>query len=131
MSILNEKIVYYRRLNSLTQCELAERLGVSTAAVSKWEQNVSCPDISLLPRIADIFSISIDELFGNRIIKEPIYDFVDSVPWEDDGKMRIAIFYGKKLMHQSKYEIAQGLNQFDFHFDSPMSINGVCKYNKE
>ena len=47
-SILGLKIAYYRKLNGLTQEELAEKVGVSTQAVSKWEQQLSCPDIMLL-----------------------------------------------------------------------------------
>lgn len=65
-SILGLKIAYYRKLHGLTQEELAEKAGVSTQAVSKWEQQISCPDIMLLPELANIFRITIDELFGLR-----------------------------------------------------------------
>ena len=51
----------------MTQDGLAEMLGVSSQAVSKWENDISCPDIMLLPHISDIFQVSIDELFS----KEP------------------------------------------------------------
>lgn len=129
--IVNEKIAYYRKVNCLTQSELAEKLGVSTAAVSKWEQKNSCPDISLLPQIAELFSVSIDELFGKKTVKEPVYDFVNSAPWSDDRKIRIALFCGKKLMKQSQYEIEKGFNEINFHFDSPSSINGVCKFTNK
>ena len=47
----------------LTQNEIAKRLGVTCQAVSKWENNVSAPDISLLPEIAALLGVSIDELF--------------------------------------------------------------------
>ena len=55
-----------RRLRGVTQQELAERLGVSKAAVSKWEVGQSMPDVALLPRIAAYFSLTLDELFGYR-----------------------------------------------------------------
>lgn len=54
----------YRKENGVTQAELAEYLGVSPQAVSKWEQEASIPDIYLIPKIAFFFSISIDTLFG-------------------------------------------------------------------
>ena len=47
---------------NLTQDQLAEQMGVSSQAVSKWENDLSCPDISLLPSLSDLFGISIDEL---------------------------------------------------------------------
>ena len=94
------KIAYYRKLNGLTQKELAEKLGVSGQAVSKWEQQISCPDIMLLPHIAAVFGISIDELFGIEHRKEIVYSLVESVPWRDDGKLRFAVFEGKKLIDQ-------------------------------
>ena len=128
-----DTISYYRKLYSMTQEELSRQLGISAQAVSKWEQGLSSPDISLLPLIADVFHISIDELFGRRLQTEPVFDLVDSVPWEDDGKIRIAVFHGKKLMHQSENELSQGVNTINVHFDngSLYKINGICKLNKE
>lgn len=57
-------ITKYRKENGITQAELAEYLGVSPQAVSKWEQEISVPDIYLIPKIAYFFNISIDTLFG-------------------------------------------------------------------
>ena len=59
---LGTRIAEQRRKMNLTQDQLAERMGVSSQAVSKWENDLSCPDISLLPSLADLFGISIDEL---------------------------------------------------------------------
>ena len=55
-----------RKALSLTQEELARRLGVTKAAVSKWELGQSMPDAALLPSIAAQFALSIDELFDWR-----------------------------------------------------------------
>lgn len=60
---LGSKIRKLRFRASLTQEQLADRLGISAQAVSKWENAVAMPDISLLPELSDIFGISIDELF--------------------------------------------------------------------
>lgn len=63
---LGERIKYHRKRLGLTQEQLADRLGVSAQAVSKWENNQSCPDISILPEIADLFGITVDELLGKE-----------------------------------------------------------------
>lgn len=128
MFILNEKISYYRRICGITQSELAEKLGISSAAVSKWEQGTSCPDVALLPQLSDLLNVSIDELFGRHSSKEPVYDFVDSVPWNDDGKTRMALFKGKKLMRQNEYDFECGTHRFSFRFDGVVTVSGVCKY---
>ena len=51
-----------RRERGMTQNDLAEKMGVTDKAVSKWERDLSCPDIYSLPRLAEIFDISVDEL---------------------------------------------------------------------
>ena len=62
-NVIKEK----RKVLGLTQKDLAEKLGVSDKAVSKWERNESLPDISLVPQIAFVLDISIDYLFcGNN-----------------------------------------------------------------
>ena len=61
---LGKRIVSNRKRMGLTQDQLAEKLGVTAQAVSKWENDQSCPDITMLPRLAEIFGISTDELLG-------------------------------------------------------------------
>ncbi len=60
---VSERIRKYRRDNGISQQVLADLLGVTPQTVSKWEQRKSCPDILLLPRIAQILSCSIDDFF--------------------------------------------------------------------
>ena len=55
-------LVILRKKNGLRQKELAERLSVSTSAVSKWENGKNLPDMMMLSRIADILQVSCDEL---------------------------------------------------------------------
>ncbi len=131
-SIPGNRIAYYRRLNAMTQEELSRKLNVSPQAVSKWEQQLSSPDIMLLPIIADVFHISIDELFGRKLQTEPVFSLVDNVPWEDDEKIRFAVFHGKKLLEQSDTKLADGTNTINVHFDygDIYKINGICKLNK-
>lgn len=59
---LGSRIAELRKAKGATQDQLAEHMGVSSQAVSKWENDLSCPDIALLPRLADYFGISIDKL---------------------------------------------------------------------
>ena len=60
-------IAALRRANGLTQKQLADQLGVSDKAVSRWERDESLPDLTLLPMIADLFHITVDELLrGER-----------------------------------------------------------------
>ncbi len=63
---LGKRIMANRKRLGLTQDQLAEKLGVSSQAVSKWENDQTCPDISMLPRLAEIFGISIDVLLGRE-----------------------------------------------------------------
>ena len=60
---IGQKIKQLRFQRSLTQDQLAERLGISAQAVSKWENAVSMPDISILPTVSEVFGVSIDDLF--------------------------------------------------------------------
>lgn len=59
---IGNRISKYRKDRGMTQEELAAKLGVSSQAVSKWENDASCPDISLLPQLCRILGISTDEL---------------------------------------------------------------------
>lgn len=61
---LNRNIIRFRKERGLTQEQLANLLNVSVSAVSKWELGNNCPNLELLPSLAEIFQISIDSLFG-------------------------------------------------------------------
>ena len=54
---IGQKIKQLRFQRSLTQDQLAERLGISAQAVSKWENAVSMPDISILPTLSEVFGV--------------------------------------------------------------------------
>ena len=59
---IGQKIKELRQENNLTQEELAEQLGVSPQAISRWENSTTYPDITLLPIIANMFDVTIDYL---------------------------------------------------------------------
>ncbi len=64
---LGKKIRQLRFKAGLTQEQLAEKLGIGAQAVSKWENAIAMPDISTLPLLAEVFGISIDDLFDLTI----------------------------------------------------------------
>ena len=100
---MNEIIAKYRKELGLTQEALAQNLGVTNQAVSKWESGQSCPDIALLPKLADLFGIPIDALFGREPPKTEL-------PWPDDGTLRVILYAGHTHVGHSRPE-AQ-----DIHF---------------
>ncbi len=70
-STLGQRISTLRHKKELTQDELAEKLGISPQAVSKWENDQTCPDISLLPLLAKILGVSVDELLSGKTSESP------------------------------------------------------------
>lgn len=61
---ISTQISRFRREKGMTQDQLADFLGVTKASVSKWENRISMPDITLLPKLATYFDVTIDELVG-------------------------------------------------------------------
>ena len=61
---IGEKIKELRRRDGRTQETVANELGVTAQAVSRWEKGICCPDLEMIPSIANYFGITIDELFG-------------------------------------------------------------------
>ena len=61
---IGKRIMTLRKGKGLTQEQLAERVSVSPQAVSKWENDVSCPDIAIIPKLAEVLGVSTDELLG-------------------------------------------------------------------
>jgi Predicted transcriptional regulators len=67
---ISERLKEYRRNKKNTQEALAEYVGISVQAVSKWERGESYPDITLLPMIATYYNVSIDELLGMGKVRQ-------------------------------------------------------------
>lgn len=59
---MGSMIAELRKQQGMTQLELAGKMGVTDKAVSKWERDLSCPDINSLPDLAEILGVSVDEL---------------------------------------------------------------------
>ena len=86
---LGKRIAANRKRLGITQDRLAEQLGVTPQAVSKWENDQSCPDIATLPKLAEIFGISVDALLGVTQSQEvPVHEaeIITEETMEKDGK---------------------------------------------
>lgn len=115
---IGETIFKLRKKKKITQEELGKFIGVSTAAVSKWESGSSYPDITFLPLLADFFGISIDELLNykvelledkvNKIIRECIVlfnskDFYTAINKSEEYILRYKNSYLLKLKMASLF----------------------------
>ena len=61
-----ERLTKLRKEKGLTQNDIADKVGVSAQAVSKWEKDLASPDIDILLKLSEIFEISMDELLGKE-----------------------------------------------------------------
>lgn len=59
---LGTTISTLRKNQGMTQLELAQQMGVTDKAVSKWERDLACPDVNSLPKLAQLLGVSVDEL---------------------------------------------------------------------
>lgn len=94
---IGKNIAKYRKAKGLTQEELGAKLGVTNQAVSKWESEVSMPDVMLLPEIATALNITLDDLYG--IAKEPekISCSADDFPAFCHQKLIELFYYNTKM----------------------------------
>lgn len=79
---LGKRIATFRKEKNLKQDDLAQKLNISPQAISKWENDLTCPDISILPELSSILGVSIDELLTGK--KE---ETVKMVPVEERKEM--------------------------------------------
>ena len=74
MKTIGEVISYQRKAQGMTQAGLAAKMNVTDKAVSKWERNLSCPDVNSLSRLADVLEIPVDELLNAKKADVPKAD---------------------------------------------------------
>lgn len=109
---IGEKIKNARKEKLMSQEALAEKLGVSVQAVSKWECGLNYPDILNLPQIADYLDISLDELLRDNFDGERE---VISQELPDDGKLRILAAIGQKVILQADKEETINISELTIH----------------
>lgn len=126
MTSLGSKIAFYRKKLSLTQEELAEKCSVTPQAVSKWENDISAPDIALIPVLAQLFGISCDELLGVeteqvRAVPQQLVDLnkvllkikVDSAEW-DKVNLNLPIMLAEPFLKNVNVSGKDALRGIDF-----------------
>ncbi len=124
---IGENIRSFRKKRNLTQEQLAEAVGVTVGAVSKWETNQSSPDINMIVLLAEFFETSIDVLLGYQLQTTHI----------KEAKERIKNFYQTKKYESGKLEVQKSLlkypNCFDIVYESARfySLHGMEQKNKE
>ena len=107
-TILAKNIYILRKQKGLTQEQLAEIMGVSYQAVSKWENEKSLPEVSILPLLADTFGCSIDALFSYQ------NNSLSEINWSDDDVIRGVVFKGRKILKASIPEDYKELEKITF-----------------
>ena len=88
---IGKRIAALRREKNLKQDDLAQMLEVSPQAVSKWENDQTCPDISLLPKLAKILGVSVDELLSDKQELQPVVTLVPEDQRKDIKDMTLRI----------------------------------------
>ena len=133
--VLAANILKYRKKSGLSQDELAQKLGVTFQAVSKWENAKAAPDITFLPIMSDIFGCYIDDLFSREVKKEIHYDHCSEFPWADDTVIRGVVCEGRKILQCKElvdrftFEIKGDAKnvQSECNIEVNGNISGTCK----
>lgn len=102
--IIGMNIMRLRKQNKWTQEQLADKTGVTFQAVSKWENGLSCPDVNLLPGLAQLFGVSIDALFGEVMGRKENTSSYTNLSWRDDDKLRVVVYKGHELLQESSVD---------------------------
>lgn len=78
---MGELISTQRKAKGMTQAELADKMGVTDKAVSKWERDLSCPDVASLGRLAGVLGVSVEELLNSSAAERPARNRENGI-WE-------------------------------------------------
>ena len=116
---IGENIKTLRKARGFTQEQLADMLGLSFQAVSKWETNANTPDISLLPAIAKVLGTSIDQLFSES--NPELWEGAELI--KDDDVIRIVQLHGHRVLKTTP------VNQ-SFPIIFPRDCNNETQYFK-
>ncbi len=66
---IGEMISSLRKEKGMTQSDLAEKMNVTDKAVSKWERNLSCPDVNSISKLAEVLGTTVEELLDTQALK--------------------------------------------------------------
>ena len=108
---IGKRIAALRREKGLKQDDLAQMLEVSPQAVSKWENDQSCPDIALLPKLAQILGVSVDELLSGKQEMQPAVTLVPEEQRKDIKDMMLRIMVDSKNGDKVRVNLPMALVQ--------------------
>ena len=94
---IGKNIAKFRKALNLTQEELGQRLGVTNQAVSKWESEVSMPDIMLLPQIADVLGVSLEDIYGITKTVKTVSVNADEFPVFCHNRLHELFYHNSKM----------------------------------
>lgn len=118
---IGKRIGQLRRARGMTQDAMAEQLGVSPQAVSKWENDQTCPDISLLPKLARFLGVTVDHLLtGEQEEKLQMQTAPDTQHKRvEDMVLRISVDApdGEKVRVNLPMSLARMSNEMGFNLD--------------
>ena len=108
---IGKRIAALRREKGLKQDDLAQMLEVSPQAVSKWENDQTCPDIALLPKLAQILGVSVDELLSGKQEMQPAVTLVPEEQRKDIKDMMLRIMVDSKNGDKVRVNLPMALVQ--------------------
>ena len=103
---LGALIAQTRKEKGMTQLELAEKLGVTDKAVSKWERELSCPDIQSLPTLAEALGLSLEELMQGK--NEPTHQEEAPIALVNTILRAVALAMGVAVVALSVLDVLDG-----------------------
>lgn len=122
-NLLAGRIAQLRKEAGMTQEQLGNALGLTYQSVSKWENGLSCPDVQLLPQLADLFHVTLDDLFG-REAPQPQRtaeqeEAERTLPWPDDDTLYAVVYHGHQLLTEEPAALRGHREELRFVYDGP------------
>lgn len=127
---IGKRIAQLRKEKGLTQEDLAGMMEVSAQAVSKWENDQTCPDITSLPKLAKILGVSVDELLSGKEENAPIAQILPPEERKDIKEMMLRLLVDSSDGDHVKINIPMALVQvaLELGMELPqVSGNGALK----
>lgn len=127
MNEFAQRITQLRKERSMTQEQLAQELGITAQAVSKWENGQSYPDILLLPKLAEVYGVRVDELLGCAPEKDEDEAASLALPWDDDPTtIHAVLFAGHTLIGEKDVTNCREASRISFQYEgAALNIQSV------
>jgi len=127
---IGQMIASLRKEKGLTQLGLAEKMGVTDKAVSKWERDLSCPDVNTIPKLAEALGTNVEELMQSKEQKREPVVFLKLNVWEQIALKAVAVGMGIAVA------VLAGMNQLDMNSGLGMlgiglACLGISQFTKD